>query len=84
MAVHPVIDRNRCEGKAVCVEVCPTKVFDLRQLTVAERGPLSLAGRLRWFLHGGRQSVAARVQDCLGCARCVTECPEEAIRLEDG
>ena len=82
MAIHPVIDRNRCEGKAVCVEVCPTKVFELRQLTVAERGPLTLSGRLRWFLHGGRQSVAVRVQDCLGCARCVAECPEDAIRLE--
>lgn len=82
MSVHPVIDRNRCEGKAVCVEVCPTHVFEVRQLSPAERGRLSLGGRIRWFMHGGRQSVAVRAEDCLGCARCVAECPEEAIHLE--
>ena len=83
MAVRPFIDYNRCDGKAVCVHVCPWQVFDVRVLTAAERGPLTLVGRLRSVLHGGRQSIATRVDQCHGCARCVAECPEEAIRLEN-
>ena len=79
---RPVIDYARCEGKAVCVAVCPYKVFELRQLTVADVGPLSLVGRLRRVLHGGRQAVAVRAEDCHACGLCVKECPEEAIRLE--
>ena len=81
-AVLPVVDYNRCEGKAVCVQVCPWSVFDVRLLTPVERGPLSLGGRLRTLLHGGSQAWVARADQCHGCALCVAECPEEAIRLE--
>jgi len=81
MAVTPHIDRNRCEGKAVCVQVCPYKVFELRVLSAAEAGPLSLKGRLKRLMHGGRQAVAVRAGDCHACGLCVKECPEEAIRL---
>ncbi len=79
--VHPVIDLNRCEGKAVCVEVCPYHVFEVRLVSAAEAGPLSLTGRLRRFVHGGRQAVAVRADQCHACGLCVKECPEEAIRL---
>lgn len=82
MPVRPVIDRNRCEGKAACVAVCPTHVFEVRLLTREERGPLTLGGHLHWALYGGLQAVAVRGNDCLGCARCIAECPEQAIRLE--
>jgi 4Fe-4S ferredoxin len=27
--VAPAIDRNRCEGKEDCVEVCPCDVFEM-------------------------------------------------------
>ena len=79
--MRPVVDYNRCEGKAACVAVCPTGVFDLRPVTAVEQGPLTLAGRLRGFLHGGPQAWVARPEACKGCARCVSECPEQAIRL---
>ncbi|MEY4762193.1 MAG: hypothetical protein RLZZ200_2049 [Pseudomonadota bacterium] len=81
--MRPKVDYNRCEGKAACVAVCPTKVFDLRVLAPEERGPLTLAGRLRRFLHGGPQAAVTRPDQCSGCGRCVTACPESAIRLED-
>ena len=82
MATRPVIDLNRCEGKAVCVAVCPWHVFEIRTLSAAEAGPLGWKGRLKRVLHGGRQAVAVRATDCHACGLCVRECPEEAIRLE--
>lgn len=77
----PVIDRNRCEAKSDCLGVCPYDVFEIRQLTAAERSALSLIGRLKAFAHGGRQAFAVRADQCHGCGFCVTACPEGAIRL---
>jgi len=79
--VVPVIDRNRCEAKSKCVEVCPYHVFELHDLTPAERSELSLVGRLKAWVHGGRQAFAVRAQDCHACGLCVAACPEHAIRL---
>jgi NAD-dependent dihydropyrimidine dehydrogenase PreA subunit len=78
---RPLIDLTRCDGKAVCVEICPYAVFEIRQISGAEAGPLGLRGWLRRALHGGRQAVAVRDMDCHACGLCVKECPEEAIRL---
>jgi NAD-dependent dihydropyrimidine dehydrogenase PreA subunit len=77
----PVIDRNRCEAKQDCVEVCPYDVFEIRQLTAEERGGLSLIGKLKLFVHGGKQAFAVHADQCHGCGLCVTACPERAIRL---
>lgn len=77
----PVIDRNRCEGKADCVRVCPYDVFELGVLSPAERSALSLVGKLKAFAHGGRQAFAVRADACHGCGLCVDACPEKAIRL---
>jgi 4Fe-4S ferredoxin len=77
----PLIDRNHCEGKADCLRVCPYNVFELRVLTPAERAGLSLVGRLKAFVHGGKQAFAVRAEQCHACGLCVTECPERAIKL---
>lgn len=77
----PVIDRNRCEAKGDCVRVCPYHVFELGPLGPAERGGLSVIGRIKAFVHGGRQAFAVRAPDCHACGQCVTACPEEAIKL---
>lgn len=82
--IRPLIDLNRCEGKAVCVDVCPYHVFEVRHVSKAEAGPLSLTGKLRRFMHGGLQAVAVRADQCHACGLCVKECPEEAIRLVRG
>lgn len=79
--LRPVIDRNRCEAKEDCVEVCPFHVFEIRKLSPEERSGLSLIGRLKLFAHGGKQAFAVRADDCHGCGLCVTACPEKAIKL---
>lgn len=78
----PRIDRSRCEGKEDCVSVCPYGVFDVRKLTAAERGELSLLARVKVFAHGGKQAFAVRADDCHACGLCVQACPERAIKLK--
>ena len=77
----PVIDRNRCEAKADCVSVCPYQVFEIRAVTAPERKELSLPGRLKLFVHGGKQAFALRADLCRACGLCVKACPEKAITL---
>jgi NAD-dependent dihydropyrimidine dehydrogenase PreA subunit len=77
----PVIDRNRCEGKAACVAVCPTKVFTLGILPPEQRSRLSWRGKLKGLGHGWKQAFADNAAACEACGKCVEACPEEAIRL---
>ena len=79
--VVPLIDRNRCEAKGGCVEVCPFQVFEIRALTPADRAALSLRGKLKAWGHGHRQAYVLRPDDCHACGLCVQACPEDAIRL---
>jgi 4Fe-4S ferredoxin len=80
-AFTPVIDRNRCEGKAACVRVCPTHVFIVGTLPRAERDNLAFRGRIKGFVHRWQQALLANPNACEGCAKCVAACPEQAITL---
>jgi 4Fe-4S ferredoxin len=77
----PVIDRNRCEGKAECVKVCPTHVFVVGTLPRSERKNVSFAGGIKGFVHRWQQALLIDPGACEGCARCVEACPENAITL---
>ena len=76
-----MVDRNRCEAKNDCVEVCPYDVFEVRVLTREERTGVSLRGRLNLIAHRNRQAVVRAPEDCHACGLCVAVCPERAIRL---
>ena len=77
----PVIDRERCEARSTCVEVCPFDVFEVRRLEPQDQAALSLRGKLKAWAHGRRQAYVLRPDACEACALCVGACPEGAIRL---
>jgi NAD-dependent dihydropyrimidine dehydrogenase PreA subunit len=79
--VAPAIDRNKCEGKADCVRVCPYGVFEMGVLAAPQRSELSLLGRLKGFAHGYKQAFVVKPADCHACQLCVAACPELAIHL---
>lgn len=79
--VAPFVDRNRCEGKSDCVRVCPYGVFEIRQLSPEDRAALSLIGKLKSWVHGGKQSHVINPEACHACRRCIDACPENALEL---
>ena len=80
-ALVPVIDRERCEGKADCVRVCPYNVFAIAALTAEQWSALSFGGRVKAFFHGRKQAATPNADQCHACGLCVAACPEHAIRL---
>ena len=80
-AFVPVIDRNRCEGKADCVRVCPVGVFAVDTLPPAQRSGLTFKGRLKGYAHRWQQALLVQPQACEACGLCVSACPEDAITL---
>ena len=80
--VVPVIDRERCENKATCVEVCPYDVLVIHKVTSEQKKALSLIGRIKLAVHGSQQAFADHADRCHGCGLCVAACPEKAITLQ--
>ena len=79
--VAPVVDRNRCEGKAACVRVCPYNVFVMGTLTPEQRRELTIFGKMKAWAHGGTQAMVVNGGDCHACQLCIKACPEQALTL---
>ena len=79
--VAPVVDRNRCEAKGDCVDVCPYDVFEIQDLSKQDRASFSLLGKLKAWAHGNRQAFVVRPEACHACQLCVEACPENALGL---
>lgn len=60
-----VVDRDHCDGCALCVDVCPADALQVRPNV--ERP--------------GRRIVVVSVKACEGCGACQGTCPKEAIAL---
>jgi 4Fe-4S ferredoxin len=80
-AYRPVVDRNACEGKRDCVEVCPYDVFEVRQIDDSDFSSLSFLGKLKSRAHGRLTAYTPNADLCQACGLCVVACPEKAIRL---
>ena len=77
----PVVDRNRCEGKADCVAVCPYGVFEVRRIDDEDFRALSFFGRLKSRAHGRQTAYTPASNACQACGLCVVACPEHAVAL---
>jgi NAD-dependent dihydropyrimidine dehydrogenase PreA subunit len=80
-AYQPVIDRNACEGKRDCVEVCPYGVFEVRRINDEDFSGLSFLGKLKSRAHGRLSAYTPQANLCQACGLCVVACPEKAITL---
>lgn len=79
--IVPLIDRNRCEGKDDCIQICPYDVFQMGTISKEQRSGLSIKGRIKAWAHGGKQAFVVGPDDCHACNLCVAACPENAISL---
>jgi 4Fe-4S ferredoxin len=78
----PVIDPMRCEAAGPCVPICPYDVLTIRTVLPEEKAKFFLLGRLKLFVHGGKQAFVLEPDACRGCGLCVKACPEMAIKLQ--
>ncbi|MBW1695592.1 MAG: 4Fe-4S dicluster domain-containing protein [Deltaproteobacteria bacterium] len=66
MGYQHCIDRDRCKGCGLCVNVCPKKVLEMSK-EVNTRG---------YF-----PAYQARPEDCIYCTLCCIMCPDVAITV---
>lgn len=78
---YPAVNRNKCEGKSDCVNVCPFNVFEVRRMGDADFARLSIFGRLKSLAHGKQTAYTPGADLCQACGLCVVACPERAIEL---
>jgi len=79
--VFPLVDRNRCEAKEDCVDVCPYDVFEIHPVSRADRSSMSLLGKLKAWTHGNKQAFVVRPEACHAGQLCIEVCPENALTL---
>lgn len=66
-----IVDRERCKGCHVCLDVCPTDSIDIDpELNDKGYQPARF-----------KDSTAEGEKGCTGCAMCATVCPEVAIEV---
>lgn len=64
-----VFHKDRCQGCALCVEICPQKIIVLNHEEINRRGhtPADITEKER----------------CTGCSLCAMMCPDCAIEISD-
>ena len=72
--VVPVVDRNRCEAKAACVDVCPFDVFEMRPLEAVDAAAQSKSPSLVICRYCGAlvaPEFSLGEELCMGCGSSV-------------
>jgi formate hydrogenlyase subunit 6/NADH:ubiquinone oxidoreductase subunit I len=76
---------HRCTGCNLCVEICPSRSLSLLVSDAAGAAGISDAAGAARAAAGEAGLVvsefALEVGGCIGCGRCVEECPEEALEM---
>lgn len=62
------VDHEKCNGDAICVDVCPVSVFELKELP---------------NYPGQQKSVVVDNDACLVCRACEVQCPTQAITVTE-
>lgn len=75
------VNFNACDGCGMCVQVCPSEVFTMRELIVEEVRELSFFGRLKVRIKGNVKSEVVAPDACLLCGKCADNCHEKAITV---
>jgi 2-oxoglutarate ferredoxin oxidoreductase subunit delta len=68
MAYEHLVDKDRCKGCGLCVDVCPKNVLEISNGINAK---------------GYFPAYQARPEDCIFCALCCTMCPDVAITISE-
>ena len=75
------IDISYCDGCGACAELCPSNVFDIRELNDTEYKKLSRYQKFWVLIKGRKKSIVAHQEDCTHCRKCVNGCHEKAIKI---
>ena len=67
MSNHVKIDKERCKGCELCVDLCPHKVLAISKALNSK---------------GLHFSTAVDESKCTACLQCATICPDAAIEIE--
>jgi NAD-dependent dihydropyrimidine dehydrogenase PreA subunit len=78
----PTVDRQRCEGKGDCIEVCPYGVFELGTIADDEYRAMPFGVRMKLWVHGKKTIYMPKLDACRACGLCVVACPEKALTIE--
>jgi len=78
---RPAVDARRCEGTGDCVVVCPYDVFVVGRLADEAFTAMPMLLKMKLWAHGRQTAYTPNADACHACGRCVSACPERAIRL---
>ncbi len=67
MSNHVQIDRERCKGCVLCVDICPKKVLVMSKALNSK---------------GLHFATVAHQEKCIACLQCATICPDAAVEVE--
>ncbi|MFH1327908.1 MAG: ferredoxin family protein [Candidatus Bathyarchaeota archaeon] len=65
--VEVKVEYSKCDGDAACIEVCPTEVFEIKEVKGFD----------------GKKSVVINNDACIICRACEVQCPTLAITVTE-